>query len=1182
MRISLAALVLMLASLPGQAQVPAGGALTGNFPRPHLAPVQTDVLTFQGNLTFTGSLDASASLNTKPIQIGSVLPPTPCSPWSWFILTTGVPGQNLYECTLSGTWLEVLGIGGGNGNVPFGGTAAQVLRGDLTWLTLNSDAVPEGTTNLYFSQARAIAALSGLYQAPILGAPSTWPTLATVSSTGSYNDLLNKPTIPAGQVNADWNAVSGLAAIANKPTVPGNTSQLPESGNLYFTNARAVAAMSGLYQTPISNAPGVWPSFAAVAISGAYSSLSGLPTIPAAQINADWNASSGLSQILNKPTIPTTTSQISEGTNQYFTPARVVSAMAGLYQSPISGAPGTWPGFAAVATSGSYVDLSNKPTIPAAQVNSDWSAVSGLAQILNKPTIPTNTSQITENGNLYFTPARVLSAMSGLYQAPITGAPGTWPGFAAVATSGSYADLSNKPTLVTLGGFANPMSAAGDFIVGGAGGVPQRLAAPANGTYCPNWSTGVVTWIACPGSGGGISSITMTVPSGFGIAGSPLTANGTLAISLASQSGSYALIAPTAGGVPTWRALVPADIPMLNQSTSGNAATVTNGLYSNGTYNDPLWLTLTWAGGRITGIPSFAAVATTGAYSSLSGLPTIPAAQVNSDWNAISGLAQILNKPTIPSNTSQITESGNLYFTNARVLTAMSGLYQAPISGAPGTWPSFAAVATSGSYADLSSKPTLISLGGFADPMTTIGDFIVAGASGVPQRLAAPTNGTYCPNWATGVVTWTSCPAGISSITFTVPSGFSASGSPLTANGTLGFSLASQGNSYVLIAPTAGGVPTWRALALTDIPTTLTGITLDSVTPTTFGYLDATSSIQTQLNGKQNTISGAPGTWPTLGTAAAQNTGTSGATLGLLNGTLTFSGANNYGTPASINLANATFPTLNQSTSGNAATATSIAAGAVGAIPYQSAASTTVFLPGNVAATDQVMVSHGTGAAAQAPTLSNAPALSITSMTGTLPAALEPAHTGDMHNTAGSLVTVVAAINGVTVSGSATAGKILNATSGIAAAWTATQTLGASGTLGSLTMGNATSGLLTLQPVTGALGTVTMSIPVPVGGSTLTQTIANVQLALPTVAVAGNACSASATTATATGAATTDTTAITYASDPTAVTGYGAGTNGGITIRPWITANTINVKLCNETGTSITPGPLTINLRVTR
>jgi acyl CoA:acetate/3-ketoacid CoA transferase beta subunit len=48
-----------------------------------------------------------------------------------------------------------------------------------------------------------------------------------------------------------------------------------------------------------------------------------------------------------------------------------------------------------------------------------------------------------------------------------------------------------------------------------------------------------------------------------------------------------------------------------------------------------------------------------------------------------------------------------------------------------------------------------------------------------------------------------------------------------------------------------------------------------------------------------------------------------------------------------------------------------------------------------------------------------------------------------------------------------------------ASAWTATSTptLGASGTLGSITLGNATSGLLTLRPVTGALGSVTLNLP---------------------------------------------------------------------------------------------------------
>ena len=45
-------------------------------------------------------------------------------------------------------------------------------------------------------------------------------SLATVATSGDYNDLSNKPTIPAAQVNADWNASSGVAQILNKPTIP--------------------------------------------------------------------------------------------------------------------------------------------------------------------------------------------------------------------------------------------------------------------------------------------------------------------------------------------------------------------------------------------------------------------------------------------------------------------------------------------------------------------------------------------------------------------------------------------------------------------------------------------------------------------------------------------------------------------------------------------------------------------------------------------------------------------------------------------------------------------------------------------------------------------------------------------------------------------------------------------------
>jgi hypothetical protein len=143
---------------------------------------------------------------------------------------------------------------------------------------------------------------------------------------------------------------------------------------------------------------------------------------------------------------------------------------------------------------------------------------------------------------------------------------------ATFPTAWAWSALTGVPSTLVY----NPMSAAGDLIVGGSSGAPTRLASPGNGTFCPSWSGGTVTWITCPGAGGGISSVGLTMPSGFSVSNSPLTTNGTIAVSLATESASNLLIAPTAGGTPTFRALTAQDVPTLNQSTTGNAATATN------------------------------------------------------------------------------------------------------------------------------------------------------------------------------------------------------------------------------------------------------------------------------------------------------------------------------------------------------------------------------------------------------------------------------------------------------------------------------------------------------------------------------------------------------------------------------------------------------------------------------
>lgn len=73
----------------------------------------------------------------------------------------------------------------------------------------------------------------------------------------------------------------------------------------------------------------------------------------------------------------------------------------------------------------------------------------------------------------------------------------------------------------------------------------------------------------------------------------------------------------------------------------------------------------------------------------------------------------------------------------------------------------------------------------------------------------------------------------VTSVGLSVPSIFTASGSPVTSSGTLGFSLNSQSANRFLASPNgSAGLPTFRAIATADLPTgALPMLTLlDSVT----------------------------------------------------------------------------------------------------------------------------------------------------------------------------------------------------------------------------------------------------------------------------------------------------------------------------------------------------------------
>ena len=121
--------------------------------------------------------------------------------------------------------------------------------------------------------------------------------------------------------------------------------------------------------------------------------------------------------------------------------------------------------------SGSYTDLSNRPTIPAAQVNSDWNASSGAAVILNKPVVPPQPSVTTAsagtaalaynsgNGEFTFTPPDLSSYATETYvtsRGYLTSYTETDPIFSASAASNiTTAKISNWDTSYGWGNHAS-------------------------------------------------------------------------------------------------------------------------------------------------------------------------------------------------------------------------------------------------------------------------------------------------------------------------------------------------------------------------------------------------------------------------------------------------------------------------------------------------------------------------------------------------------------------------------------------------------------------------------------------------------------------------------------------------------------------------------------------------------
>jgi len=142
-----------------------------------------------------------------------------------------------------------------------------------------------------------------------------------------------------------------------------------------------------------------------------------------------------------------------------------------------------------------------------------------------------------------------------------------------------------------------------------------------------------------------------------------------------------------------------------------------------------------------------------------------------------------------------------------------------------------------------------------------------------------------------------------------------------------------------------------------------------------------------------------------------------------------------------------------------------------------------------------------------------------------------------------------------------------------------TLTTPALGTPASGVMTNVTG--LPISTGVSGLGTgVATAAAIAAGGTGgLTVTIASGTSAMGTSAIASGACATTVTT-TATGAVAGESFMADFNGSPTAITGFLPSSSGMLSIIKYVTTNAVNFQVCNNTGSSVTPGAITISWKV--
>lgn len=180
-------------------------------------------------------------------------------------------------------------------------------------------------------------------------------------------------------------------------------------------------------------------------------------------------------------------------------------------------------------------------------------------------------------------------------------------------------------------------------------------------------------WKNIPGSSygtGTVTSVGLSLPAIFTVSGSPVTTTGTLTAVLASQTANYFFAAPNGlAGAPTFRAIVAADVPTLNQNTTGTASNVTGivAVANGGSGQATAQLAMN----------TFAGAVTSGSY--LRGNGT----------NVVMDTIQVADVPTLNQNTTGTASNvtGIVAVVNGGTGTATPSLVAGTNVSITGTWP---------------------------------------------------------------------------------------------------------------------------------------------------------------------------------------------------------------------------------------------------------------------------------------------------------------------------------------------------------------------------------------------------------------------------------------------------------------------------------------------------------------